>query len=134
MGNNLHITDERLDEIGAELVRACSASAEEVEQAAASPFLYRRIQAHIAAEQRRRDEEENIWFALWRNLRHALPALALVAAFTIGGALFAARATPVDVSVQTAEANNNDALFFDNSDELTSELLSPTAPVEVKRK
>ena len=54
MGQTPHITDERLDKIGAELVRACSASAEEVEQAAASPFLYRRIQAHIAAEQRRR--------------------------------------------------------------------------------
>jgi hypothetical protein len=75
-----HITDEKLDRLGDELLRAFDASDLEINTAAASPFLYRRIRARIEAEERQRSEERSSWFALLQTARQSLPALALLAA------------------------------------------------------
>jgi anti-sigma-K factor RskA len=125
------LNTEQLDQLGAEIVEAFSADAEEIEQMAASPFMFRRIQARIAAEERRRAEPGSLWFALFKGLRLALPAFALVAAFTIGGALFAtseAENAPAAVAGSTT-GNTLDTLFFDGGDELASAVLYTNNPV-----
>ncbi|MDX2031805.1 MAG: hypothetical protein SF339_14115 [Blastocatellia bacterium] len=74
-----HIDDEKLHRVGEELLRVFDATEAEINAAAASPFLYRRVRARIAAEERRRSEERSRWFALLATARHAIPALALIA-------------------------------------------------------
>lgn len=74
-----HIDDEKLHRVGEELLRAFDATEAEINAAAASPFLYRRVRARIAAEERRRSEERSRWFALLATARHAIPALAIIA-------------------------------------------------------
>ena len=74
-----HIDDEKLDRLGDELLRAFEASEAEVNTAATSPFLYRRIRVRIEAEERRRAEERNPWFTLLVTARRAIPALTLLA-------------------------------------------------------
>jgi hypothetical protein len=71
-------TDERLERIGRELLRASAANAEEAEAVAASPFLYARVRARIAAERARREEGES-WLALLSVFWRSAPAMALVA-------------------------------------------------------
>ena len=74
-----HIDDEKLDRLGDELLRAFEASEAEINTAATSPFLYRRIRVRIEAEERRRAEERNPWFALLVTARRVIPAFALLA-------------------------------------------------------
>src|SRR5262245_23987336 len=74
-----HIDDERLDRFGNELLRAFEAGEAEINTAATSPFLYRRIRVRIEAEERRRAEERNSWMALLVTARRAIPAFALIA-------------------------------------------------------
>ncbi len=74
-----HIDDEKLDRLGDELLRAFEAGEAEINTAATSPFLYRRIRVRIEAEERRRAEERNPWFALLVTARRAIPALTLLA-------------------------------------------------------
>ncbi len=74
-----HIDEEKLHRVGEELLRAFDATEAEINAAASSPFLYRRIRARIAAEERRRLEERSRWFALLTTARHAIPALAIIA-------------------------------------------------------
>jgi anti-sigma-K factor RskA len=76
---NRHADNDKLDQIGDELLRAFEASEAEINTAATSPFLYRRIRVRIEAEERRRAEERNPWFALLVMARRAIPALALIA-------------------------------------------------------
>lgn len=71
--------DERLDRIGRAVVRAAAADAE-AQEAAASPFLYTRLRARIAAERGRRQEEEG-WLALLSVVWRSAPAMALAAVF-----------------------------------------------------
>src|SRR5262245_50352494 len=74
------INDEMLDRLGDELLRAFEAGEAEINGAALSPFLYRRIRVRIEAEERRRMEERNPWFAFLVTARRAIPAFALLAA------------------------------------------------------
>lgn len=66
---------------GREVLRAACATDEETQQAVASPFLYARIRARIAAEQQARERTGDAASAvkLWAVARRAIPALALVA-------------------------------------------------------
>lgn len=77
--NKIRIEDEKLDRFAPELMRAFEASETEVNTAATSPFLFRRIQVRIEAEQRRRSEENNPWVALFVQVRRAIPVFALLA-------------------------------------------------------
>ena len=74
-----HIEDEKLDRLGDELLRAFEPSEAEINSAATSPFLYRRIRVRIEAEERRRAEERNPWLTLLVTARRAIPAFALIA-------------------------------------------------------
>jgi anti-sigma-K factor RskA len=57
---------------------AASRNDDEVEAAASSPFLYPRLRARIAEEERRREAAGN-WASLVFVARRAIPAMALVA-------------------------------------------------------
>jgi len=72
---------EQVDKLGRLVLRAAAKSETEAEAAAASPFLYTRVRAAIADEQRRRDEAGG-WLSLFSVARHAVPAMALVAILT----------------------------------------------------
>ncbi|HVF42107.1 MAG TPA: hypothetical protein VM936_03800 [Pyrinomonadaceae bacterium] len=68
----------RLDAFGREVVRAAAANEDEAEGVAASPFLYTRVRARVAAE-RARLEESDDWRAALRVFRRAVPTVAVVA-------------------------------------------------------
>ena len=70
--------NEDLDLIGKVILRSAAAQDEDVEAAASSPFLFTRVRAAIAAEQRLQ-EESGSWLSLILVARRAVPAMALVA-------------------------------------------------------
>lgn len=69
--------DEQSDRAGRLVLKAAAASDIDTEAAASSPFLFTRIRAAIAQEQRRREEAGN-WLSLIFVARRAVPAMALV--------------------------------------------------------
>ena len=70
--------NEELDLIGKVILRSAGAREEDAEAAASSPFLFTRVRAAIAAEQRLQ-EESGSWLSLILVARRAVPAMALVA-------------------------------------------------------
>lgn len=86
--NKNHIDDEKLDRLSDELFRALEASDNEINTAAESPFLFRRIRARIESEQRRLAEENNPWLALMTQVRQAIPVFALLAVLALGSSLY----------------------------------------------
>ncbi len=82
------IDDDKLDRLSDELFRALEASDNEINTAAESPFLFRRIRARIDAEQRRLNEENNTWFALMAQVRQAIPVFALLAIVALVSSLY----------------------------------------------
>ncbi len=79
-----YVDDEKLDRFSEELLRAFEAGDAEVNNAATSPFLYRRIRVRIEAEERRLAQQRNQWFAFLVSMKHALPVLATLAIIAIG--------------------------------------------------
>lgn len=73
---------ERLDAFGREIVRAAASNEDEAERVAASPFLYTRVRARVAAE-RARLEEADDWRAALRVFRRAVPTVAVVAVLAL---------------------------------------------------
>ena len=73
--------NERLDRAGRTVLRAAAANEAEIGAAAASPFLFTRVRAAIAAEQRRREETSG-WLSIFFVARQAVPAMALIALLT----------------------------------------------------
>jgi hypothetical protein len=86
--NKNRIDDEKLDRFGDELLRAFEASEAEINNAAASPFLFRRVRARIEAEQRRQAEESNPWLTLFAQVRQAIPVFALLAVVALVSSLY----------------------------------------------
>ncbi|MGE0128482.1 MAG: hypothetical protein AB7U82_10415 [Blastocatellales bacterium] len=73
------INDEALNRFSDELLRAFEASDAEINTAAASPFLYRRIRVRIEAEERRLAEQRGGWAALLIGAKRAIPVMAMLA-------------------------------------------------------
>lgn len=73
------LDDEMLSRFGDELLRAFEASDAEINTAAASPFLYRRIRVRIEAEERRLAEQRGAWQALLTGVKRAIPVMAMLA-------------------------------------------------------
>lgn len=86
--NKTRIDDEKLDRFGDELMRAFEASEAEINTAAASPFLFRRIRARIEAEQQRQAEESNPWMTLFAQARQAIPVFALLTVVALVSTLY----------------------------------------------
>jgi hypothetical protein len=74
--------NERLDQLGREIVRASAANETESEAAASSPFLYARVRSRIASERERREAGES-WLAMLSVIWRAVPAMALTAVFAL---------------------------------------------------
>jgi hypothetical protein len=70
--------NESIDRLGSLILRAVSQDEDATQAAAEAPFLYTRVRARIAEEERRRNEAGN-WFSLLLIARRAIPAMALVA-------------------------------------------------------
>jgi hypothetical protein len=68
---------EELDGAGRLILQAAVADDADVEAAASAPFLFTRIRAAIAAEQRQ--QEESAWLPLILVARRVIPAMALMA-------------------------------------------------------
>jgi len=101
------LTDDELDRVGQTLVRAC-VNDEAAEQATAAPFLYTRLRARIKAEQARRTEADEGWFALLTIARRAVPALAGLTALVFALVFWLASS-----SSTAAPSGFNDEAFFD---------------------
>jgi hypothetical protein len=69
------LNDETLNRFGGELLRAFEAGEAEISNAAASPFLFRRIRVRIEAEERRLAQQRGAWLSLLAGVKHAIPAL-----------------------------------------------------------
>lgn len=83
-----NIEDEKLDRLSDELFSALEASESEINTAAESPFLFRRVCARIEAEQRRLNEENNPWFALMAQVRQAIPVFVLLAVVALASSIY----------------------------------------------
>ncbi|MGH9937923.1 MAG: hypothetical protein ACREAM_16885 [Blastocatellia bacterium] len=81
------LDDERLNRFSDELLRAFEASDAEINTAAASPFLYRRIRVRIEAEERRLAEQRGAWLTLLRGVKHAIPVMAMLAVVALASLL-----------------------------------------------
>jgi len=69
------LDDETLNRFGGELLRAFEAGEAEISNAAASPFLYRRIRVRIEAEEQRLAQQRGAWLSMLAGVKHAIPAL-----------------------------------------------------------
>lgn len=72
------VTEERLDRLGRDLVRASAMNEAEAEAASASGFLYARLRSRI--QQR---EERESWLVTLKVIWRAVPAMALVAILAV---------------------------------------------------
>jgi hypothetical protein len=70
--------NQELDRVGRQVLLAAASTEEEIDATAASPFLYTRLRAAIADEERRR-EENGSWLSMLFVARRAVPAMALTA-------------------------------------------------------
>lgn len=70
--------NEELDRLGKMVLRSAVARDQDTEAVASSPFLFKRVRAAIAAEQRLQ-EEAGSWLSMILVARRAVPAMALVA-------------------------------------------------------
>ena len=73
--------EEQLDRAGRAVLLAGTRNDDEIEAASSSPYLFTRIRAAIAEENRRRDESGG-WLPLFFVARRAVPAMALIAALS----------------------------------------------------
>jgi hypothetical protein len=125
-------TDERLDRIGRELVRASAANEEQAEAVASSPFLYTRVRARINAERERREAGES-WRALLGVVWRAVPAMALVMIFaftmfwTSSMTTLSSAGFSVDSLLDARDAGIEEVVFADrqplSSDEVLATIL-----------
>jgi hypothetical protein len=69
------LDDETLNRFGGELLRAFEAGEAEISNAAASPFLFRRIRVRIEAEEQRLAQQRGAWLSMLAGVKHAIPAL-----------------------------------------------------------
>ena len=81
------LTDEQLDRFGQEVFDALAVGESEINTTAQSPFLSRRLSVRIEAEARRRAEANNPWQLWLLTVRHAIPAMALLAMVAVGSFL-----------------------------------------------
>jgi len=107
--------DEHLDRAGNLVLRTAAADEQEIEKAAASPFLFTRVRARIAEQLR--ENEGGGWQSLPLIAWRAIPAMALVASLAGGLMLWSGRSgnspgaanTPVGFGVyEEALADSND--------------------------
>jgi uncharacterized membrane protein affecting hemolysin expression len=126
-------SEEQLDRLGRELVRASAMNEAEGEQVAASPFLYTRLRSRINAEREQREEGER-WSTMLRVIWRAIPAMAMVAILAVTLFLSSnfgtqqAGVVSVEDLLDTQGAEVESVVFADNrslsSDEVLATILN----------
>ena len=122
-------SDEQLDLIGREIIRASAANDDEAQRVAASPFLYTRLRSRINAERGQREERES-WLTMLGVVWRAIPAMAIVAVLAVALFLSASSGTgpsenPVYESLLgTSEAGVENVVFADNQTLSSDEVLA----------
>jgi anti-sigma-K factor RskA len=86
------LDDEQLIRFSDELLRAFEAGEAEINTAATSPFLYRRIRVRIEAEERRLAEQRGAWQALLTGVKRAIPVMAILAVVAFASLIMRQRA------------------------------------------
>jgi anti-sigma-K factor RskA len=86
------LDDEKLIRFSDELLRAFEAGEAEINTAATSPFLYRRIRVRIEAEERRLAEQRGAWQALLTGVKRAIPVMAILAVVAFASLIMRQRA------------------------------------------
>jgi hypothetical protein len=124
---NDELDDETLNRFGGELLRAFEAGEAEISNAAASPFLYRRIRVRIEAEERRLAQQRGAWLSMLAGVKHAIPALLAFAVVAVASLML----TPSQQG-PTAGAGNEDppTLMLDVFSFSQDELIASAAGVE----
>jgi hypothetical protein len=119
------LDDETLNRFGGELLRAFEAGETEISNAAASPFLFRRIRVRIEAEERRLAQQRGAWLSLLAGVKHAIPALLAFAVVAVASLVL----TP---SPQAPTAVNDEppTLMLDVFSFSQDELIASAAGVE----
>ena len=128
-----HRSDEQLDRMGQEIVRAVASNEAEGEAVAAAPFLYARLRSRINAEREQREEGER-WLTMLKVVWRAIPAMAMVAILAVAlllSANFGARPSEVasvEELLDTQSAGVETVVFEDNrslsSDEVLATILN----------
>jgi hypothetical protein len=124
---NDELDDETLNRFSGELLRAFEAGETEISNAAASPFLFRRIRVRIEAEERRLAQQRGAWLSLLAGVKHAIPALLAFAVVAVASLML----TPPQ-QAPTAGAGNEDppTLMLDVFSFSQDELIASAAGVE----
>ena len=86
--------DEEIDRLGRLVLRSAATSEAEAEAAAAAPFLFTRVRAAIAEEQRRRDEAGG-WLSMLFVARRAVPVMAVITILVAILTAWSAQLSPV---------------------------------------
>ncbi|MBA2733839.1 MAG: hypothetical protein H0U54_13215 [Acidobacteria bacterium] len=128
-----HKSDEQLDRMGQEIVRAVASNEAEGEAVAAAPFLYARLRSRINVEREQREEGER-WLTMLKVVWRAIPAMAMVAILAVAlllSANFGARPSEVasvEELLDTQGAGVETVVFEDNrslsSDEVLATILN----------
>jgi hypothetical protein len=121
---NSRSSDEHLDRIGRELIRASAANSEEAETVAASPFLYTRLRARINSEREQREAGES-WLTMLGVIWRAIPAMAMVALLAVVLFLSAGSGTQRSVAMipDARDAEFESVVFADNRSLTSDEVL-----------
>lgn len=107
------LTKARLDGLGRAVVsRAAEVDEQEIEAVAASPFLYARVRARIAAERERREAGES-WLSVLTVAWRAVPAMGLAAAMAFGVFWFGGTSTVSPESL-LSDVFSNEVMFAAN--------------------
>jgi hypothetical protein len=121
------LDDETLNRFSGELLRAFEAGEAEISNAAASPFLYRRIRVRIETEERRLAQQRGAWLSMLAGVKHAIPALLAFAVVAVASLML----TPSQ-QAPTAGAGNDEppTLMLDVFSFSQDELIASAAGVE----
>jgi hypothetical protein len=113
-------SDERLDQLGRDIIRVSASNETEAEEAAVAPFLYTRLRSRINSERERRRDGEG-WLAMLGVAWRAVPAMALVAIFAFAlfisanfGTLPAGGINIDDALLGAGDAGVESVVFADN--------------------
>jgi hypothetical protein len=118
-------SDELLDRMGRELIRASAANSDEAEAVATSPFLYTRLRSRINNEREKREAGES-WVTMLGVIWRAIPAMAMVALLAVALFLSAGSGTqrPVVMLPDTRDAEFESVVFADNRSLSNDEVLA----------
>jgi hypothetical protein len=118
-------SDELLDRMGRELIRASAANSDEAEAVAASPFLYTRLRSRINNQREQREAGES-WVTMLGVIWRAIPAMAMVALLAVALFLSAGSGTqrPVVMLPDTRDAEFENVVFADTRSLSNDEVLA----------